>query len=114
MMQAQQISTTDVIQGELTARCRRLETALGIASPAAESGTHGETEHLVVYEQRHLEEAVANMMRTELDHVRGALERIEDGSYGTCTGCGGPIPEERLLAVPATDHCVGCRSNHLA
>ena len=29
-----------------------------------------------------------------------ALERIENGTYGICTGSGLPIPKERLRAIP--------------
>jgi DnaK suppressor protein len=37
-----------------------------------------------------------------------ALERIEDGSYGTCAHCGTSIPVARLEALPHTKLCVVC------
>jgi RNA polymerase-binding transcription factor DksA len=37
-----------------------------------------------------------------------ALERMADGSYGTCLACDKPIPFGRLLAMPETTRCVGC------
>lgn len=37
-----------------------------------------------------------------------ALARLADGSYGTCHGCGGDIPSDRLLAIPETLFCVAC------
>lgn len=43
-----------------------------------------------------------------LDHVRNALERIDDGSYGTCSKCGQAIPSGRLQAIPYTPWCVEC------
>lgn len=110
-MQVQQITTMDMVTGELVERRHRLEAALGITAPDAEAGAHGETEHLVLYEQRQLDEAIAAMMRTELEDVCRALARIGDGTYGTCVGCGRPIPEDRLLAVPATSYCIGCGAN---
>ena len=45
--------------------------------------------------------------RTE---VLAALARIDDGSYGRCTDCGGPVPEPRLEARPATARCVSCQA----
>ena len=39
-----------------------------------------------------------------LDAIDAALKRIEDGTYGICTNCGKPIPEERLEAVPWATH----------
>ena len=43
-----------------------------------------------------------------LDLIEAALERIEDGTYGSCTECGGRIPKTRLNAIPYTPHCIKC------
>jgi DnaK suppressor protein len=45
-----------------------------------------------------------------LDSIEAALERIEDGVYGSCIECGGRIPKTRLNAIPYTPHCVKCAS----
>ena len=45
-----------------------------------------------------------------LDLIENALERIEDGTYGTCAECGGRIPKTRLNAIPYTPYCVKCAS----
>ena len=37
-----------------------------------------------------------------------AFKRIDSGAYGLCIGCGVPIPEERLQAVPWAALCVPC------
>jgi DnaK suppressor protein len=42
--------------------------------------------------------------------IREALERIEDGTYGLCETCGGPISEKRLMARPVTTMCIACKS----
>jgi DnaK suppressor protein len=42
--------------------------------------------------------------------VLAALARIDDGSYGRCVDCAGPVPEPRLDARPATARCVPCQS----
>lgn len=44
-----------------------------------------------------------------LNHIEAALQRVEDGTYGTCGDCQQPIPEERLLAVPTATRCVPCK-----
>lgn len=46
----------------------------------------------------------------EIDGIRAALERIEDGSYGYCVKCGDRIAEERLDVLPATPFCRKCAS----
>ena len=40
--------------------------------------------------------------------VTRALEKIEDGTYGTCDSCGRPIPAGRLRAVPQSVLCLEC------
>lgn len=37
-----------------------------------------------------------------------AVERLEEGSYGTCSECGGEIAYGRLLVIPEADTCGGC------
>ncbi|GAA3233354.1 hypothetical protein GCM10017691_28890 [Pseudonocardia petroleophila] len=37
--------------------------------------------------------------------VQEALERVEDGSYGTCVVCGATIDDERLEARPEVATC---------
>lgn len=39
-----------------------------------------------------------------------ALRRLRDGTYGQCIYCGNSIPAGRLLAIPETEHCLGCGS----
>ena len=41
-----------------------------------------------------------------LGEIDGALARIEEGTFGTCRACGGPIGEERLKALPWATLCI--------
>jgi RNA polymerase-binding transcription factor DksA len=45
-----------------------------------------------------------------LEQVELALERIEEGVYGSCMECGKAIPKLRLNAIPYTPYCVKCAS----
>jgi RNA polymerase-binding transcription factor DksA len=47
-----------------------------------------------------------------LADIERAQAKLAEGSYGTCDGCGGPIPEARLEALPWATECVSCRSAH--
>jgi DnaK suppressor protein len=61
------------------------------------------------YEQ----EFTLSLMQSEeetLDQIEAALERIEDGVYGSCVECDGRIPKTRLNAIPQTPFCVKCAS----
>ena len=43
-----------------------------------------------------------------LDEIAGALDRIDQRTFGRCEECGGAIPKARLQAVPYARHCVAC------
>lgn len=45
----------------------------------------------------------------QLRAIRAALQRLDDGSYGRCTGCAEPIEAKRLQAIPETPMCIGCQ-----
>lgn len=49
-----------------------------------------------------------------LNAINGALDRISDGSYGRCVGCGIEITRERLDAIPYTSYCVDCEKKQEA
>lgn len=53
-------------------------------------------------------EAIRESAEVELQQIDDALRRIEDGSYGRCSKCRGPISRERLQAVPYATTCIGC------
>ena len=44
-----------------------------------------------------------------LKAIDGALERIDEGTYGTCQTCGQEIGAERLDALPYTTQCIDCK-----
>jgi RNA polymerase-binding protein DksA len=43
-----------------------------------------------------------------LDLINEALERIAQGTFGSCVGCQAPIAKARLEAIPYTRHCIDC------
>jgi RNA polymerase-binding transcription factor DksA len=47
-------------------------------------------------------------LKETIEQVDAALARIEAGTYGSCTGCGTTIPEERLELRPFSATCVAC------
>jgi len=48
--------------------------------------------------------------RKLLSEIEGALERIEDKTYGICQADEVPIPKARLTAIPWTRYCLKCAS----
>jgi hypothetical protein len=51
---------------------------------------------------------LADKVALELAEVDAALGRIAEGSYGTCSSCGGPLGLQRLRAIPEARFCLGC------
>lgn len=46
--------------------------------------------------------------QAKLGQVITAYQRIEAGTYGLCTECGGQIPFDRLDVFPETPTCAAC------
>jgi RNA polymerase-binding protein DksA len=61
----------------------------------------------VFEQQRDL--ALRDRNQQHLAEVEAALQRLDDGTYGTCVECGHPIASERLDALPWASHCIGCQ-----
>jgi RNA polymerase-binding transcription factor DksA len=53
-------------------------------------------------------ESLSETASMSLIRVDAALDRIQQGDYGSCAMCGEIIDAERLRAVPDADRCGGC------
>jgi len=45
-----------------------------------------------------------------LDEVEAALTRLDEGTYGVCDRCGGPIDDGLLAGHPTARSCATCES----
>lgn len=52
--------------------------------------------------------ALHSRAHTHRDAIDAALQRLADGTYGRCTGCGEPIPFGRLIVMPESARCLAC------
>lgn len=59
--------------------------------------------------EAHTQAALIAATRQSLEQITDALRRIADGGYGSCEGCGGRIPPERLEVLPHARFCVPCQ-----
>ena len=59
--------------------------------------------------ERDLTIALLNHETLQLRNLRGALRRLEDGSYGTCGQCEEEISPKRLKALPWAILCLKCQ-----
>ena len=49
--------------------------------------------------------AALSVVEDELADVERALQRLDEGTYGTCEACGVALPDERLTEAPAARFC---------
>lgn len=53
--------------------------------------------------------ALRQSTERELDRVNTSLQRLDEGTYGTCANCGKPIGDARLDALPWAIYCIDCQ-----
>jgi RNA polymerase-binding transcription factor DksA len=61
--------------------------------------------------ERENDEVVTQLEREtveELQKIKLAKQRIQQGVYHVCTKCGGEISAGRLLSIPYTTLCINC------
>jgi len=97
------------IENLLTARLRLLEARLDeiqklLREPedddlVEQAGELGDDDTL---------ERLARVTKDEISHIRSALRRVADGTYGRCEACGLAIGSRRLQALPAATMCIDC------
>lgn len=68
------------------------------------------SEQVTQNENNEVQDFLGNSARTEIDMIKQALTRIENGDYGICQVCGEPINVERLKVIPYSNMCVKCAS----
>lgn len=102
----------------------RVQSDVATLSDEALDRGHGESEsptHLAelgsgAYEQDFSLHLMENDQEV-LNEIRAALKRIDEKSYGLCTGCleegktvaKAMIPKARLRAIPYVRECVNCK-----
>ena len=59
---------------------------------------------------RNFELRIRDRERKLILKMREAIQRIDDGTFGVCESCGGPISEKRLMARPVTTFCIECKT----
>ncbi len=59
---------------------------------------------------RNFELRIRDRERKLIMKMQEAIKRIDDGVFGICEVCGGPISEKRLMARPVTTLCIECKT----
>ncbi len=100
---------------------QRVEHALATLRDDHAGSLDDEVEEVSPTADNNLAETASATLGREIDYTLGdnaeqviseidaALERIEDGRYGTCSDCGEEIPRARLEANPWASLCIDCK-----
>jgi DnaK suppressor protein len=68
----------------------------------AEQATQNENDEVMDY--------LGNSAQTEIEMIKRAITRIDNGQYGICQVCDEPISKDRLKALPYSNLCIKCAS----
>jgi DnaK suppressor protein len=81
-----------------------LPGAIGDNSPFAD-----EVDEIQANERREIGFATRELLVGRVNRLSAALDRLNDGEYGTCVECEEPISPARLQALPEVQTCVRCQ-----
>jgi DnaK suppressor protein len=92
-------------KAELTERVDKIRADIGrgLEADSKEQATQLENQEVL--------DALANEATVEINKINAALQRMGDGSYGTCLSCGEAIDRRRLNVRPYASRCIACASN---
>jgi DnaK suppressor protein len=97
-------ATLTAKRADLLGQMAQLETLPGDRGEISFGKRVGEGTSMAV--DRLSQVAVHDKLQITLADVERALVKLDEGSYGTCDTCGGPIGEGRLEALPWAVLCV--------
>jgi RNA polymerase-binding protein DksA len=109
---------TDHFRTLLEEERERVQSAIKRLHGDHASSLEDETDELATASDNHMGDLATVTLDREIDYgleqdaeqvlseIEAALKRIDDGTYGTCGGCGKEIPAERLEAVPWSRLCI--------
>ena len=68
-----------------------------------------EVDEIQANERREIGFATRELLVERVNRITAALDRLNDGEYGTCVECGEKIAAARLRALPEVQTCVSCQ-----
>ena len=75
------------------------------------TGIPEDTDLAQALSDRETSDLLVHLLDQNREQVERALERLREGTYGICEGCGRRIPEARLSYQPAATRCVECQAH---
>ena len=103
----------DAYRARLDARRKELQDLNAISADDSapvtlDQQSVGRLSRMDALQRQAMSQEQARRRAQELVRIEQALQRLEDGEYGTCAECGEDIPDKRLELDPAAHLCVAC------
>ena len=103
------MTNTDELRTRLQARLKELGAEVErLETESAQPLDADWSEQANQIEDLETSEGLEQVRLEEAREIRAALQRIADGTYGTCASCGAEIAPARLKAQPTATLCINC------
>lgn len=97
------------LKAELEERLAALQKRLAsIKRDVTQAHSGDSAEQAQERENDEVVDAIGNETALSIEIIQAALDRIENGTYGSCETCGDDIGAARLSAIPEAMRCVNC------
>jgi len=101
------------IKDELERQLQRLERSMGVTDAAMkpvelDQTAVGRLSRMDSLQNQSLTRNLQEREQVKFAQIHEALGRLEEGTFGICTECGGDIPFQRLFVFPETPSCASC------
>jgi len=94
-------------------RLRQLGGVKALEDLLGPSGEHwsfaDEVDEIQANERREIGFATRELLVERVNRLAAAIERLDDGDYGTCVECNEAIAPARLRVMPEVQTCVRCQ-----
>jgi DnaK suppressor protein len=104
MLEERRREILNEVQGRI--RDQREADAWGKVHEVLDAGESSEADI-----QEDIEFALIQMKAETLTKINDALGRLDEGTYGYCSDCGGEVSEKRLRALPFAVRCKDCEES---
>lgn len=99
----------DLLKGTLEAKLAALGANYDKRADIVIQQTPDALDQVQLAAERTLAVSLLNRELQMSRRLKGALQRMDEGIYGTCLACEEPISVKRLQAVPWAELCLGCQ-----
>ncbi len=98
------------LEEELTRVQGHIEASTGKSQRAGKNLDRDDLAHNFSSQERFL--ALRHVEESKVAQIKEALERITDGTYGSCANCGKGIDPDRLEIIPYATLCISCQQQN--